>query len=1247
MQDFGRRFSKSINFVHSRHKDFEHSIVVPNLQFTDRMLEDFYTAEFVKARIKKRVCILAIFGLILLAFQLWFGIVLAQEGLKLKRALGPLIPPDISVLVPTFSSQRRHRRLWSDVVVTDEILRELPDSLYKGACVDQSIVDVAVLLLWVAVCFVGKLRNSLESISAFAQLFRTSLTIFFAQGMFYPCARFQGPANLMMNGLAVATANLTLFNLLGMVRVRRAIFISVIWLAGLIEVSVIMTSDFVNISLKKKDAPQIALFNLIFLLIPCFALAFRFRSEVSERETLYQAVLLEHSRSVCRALRDDNDELQALRENVNLETALPEGVIPSQIVQVAVMELRRAERMAMNIQNSVLALIDVVVSRHHTPSHSAGHSQGYESSAQSNYMGPSHIFISSRTHTHAPAQGVGGMPDGAGAGAGAGAIWGRGSSKSYSRGLSNTLPATLAPEHSESLRLTLGYDDSFHESQKKVKNERAMQIKQAIINTAAELKHRVATAMKLLSKSHDIYAPQVVSDYQGALLFHAMGHPFALPDNELSSAAAEAANAATLGEVGALDPLNPSSPLSRVSPAGDHKRMSIRRALETALPVPPSAADAEAAGANGMVQGKLESAPPAFAFDPLLNGQPETGKRAEGGSEWAERNLALISGIGDIARKLGTSWNLDLLKVAELTQDQALLTCGLLLVSNIVDRLEIEFDWPKWSRFLAKVESEYSESAALSDNREASLPYHNRTHAAIHGHITTVLLSWLKHDAHSSGLESLAILTASLCHDLAHPGFSNAFIVNAGKRLAMIYNDIAVLENLHACKTFEILQLPDHNFLNKYTREEYRFFRRIVIELILATDMKVHTELLNAFKLQRNALDFANWRKSAEVRPGGNTIERDTMDRSATEAALAPGLNDRGDGSAGPGSGLGGEGKSGCSALKKAPNKATSKAANKAANKTPSAFNSPLTEANNSNRMLTLKIVMKAADLSHGAFLWDMHYPLSMAVTEEFWAQGDAELQLGLPISPLCDRTKSSELTKSQTGFLQFVVHPLFAEIAHVDQSGNIKSICEPLIVQNIKRWQTQSAPSTHSTHSHARTHARAKAFDNLRHRESATSVRAEFRRHSSPPTQIEDEGENEEGGKDVKTSIPSTVASASLQLSSAALLSNASTQNSTQLFEHSRGPRPERVRRLEMSLDERPGDRMKEEEDNENDNETHSNGTRGSDTERSSSESEAQCLERSIVSALSPRASNLRHMPAFDRLESQLPAQIDAAIER
>ena len=51
-------------------------------------------------------------------------------------------------------------------------------------------------------------------------------------------------------------------------------------------------------------------------------------------------------------------------------------------------------------------------------------------------------------------------------------------------------------------------------------------------------------------------------------------------------------------------------------------------------------------------------------------------------------------------------------------------------------------------------------------------------------------------------------------------------------------------------------------------------------------------------------------------------------------------------------------------------------------------------------------------------------------MTNEFYKLGDVERTLGMPISPLCDRRKDTDVAKNQLGFLRFVCRPFYAAVA-------------------------------------------------------------------------------------------------------------------------------------------------------------------------------------------------------------------------
>lgn len=69
-------------------------------------------------------------------------------------------------------------------------------------------------------------------------------------------------------------------------------------------------------------------------------------------------------------------------------------------------------------------------------------------------------------------------------------------------------------------------------------------------------------------------------------------------------------------------------------------------------------------------------------------------------------------------------------------------------------------------------------------------------------------------------------------------------------------------------------------------------------------------------------------------------------------------------------------------------------------------------------------MVLHCADISHPAKDWSLHHRWTNQLLEEFFKQGDREQELGLPISPLCDREKTL-VAESQIGQLIHSVYTL------------------------------------------------------------------------------------------------------------------------------------------------------------------------------------------------------------------------------
>ncbi|XP_034641685.1 calcium/calmodulin-dependent 3',5'-cyclic nucleotide phosphodiesterase 1A isoform X5 [Trachemys scripta elegans] len=105
-----------------------------------------------------------------------------------------------------------------------------------------------------------------------------------------------------------------------------------------------------------------------------------------------------------------------------------------------------------------------------------------------------------------------------------------------------------------------------------------------------------------------------------------------------------------------------------------------------------------------------------------------------------------------------------------------------------------------------------------------------------------------------------------------------------------------------------------------------------------------------------------------------------------------------------------------------------------------------------------MSLILHAADISHPAKSWELHYRWTTALMEEFFRQGDKEAALGLPFSPLCDR-KSTMVAQSQIGFIDFIVEPTFSLL-----TDSMEKIIIPLIEEASKSESSAfGAPSQHS----------------------------------------------------------------------------------------------------------------------------------------------------------------------------------------
>jgi len=97
------------------------------------------------------------------------------------------------------------------------------------------------------------------------------------------------------------------------------------------------------------------------------------------------------------------------------------------------------------------------------------------------------------------------------------------------------------------------------------------------------------------------------------------------------------------------------------------------------------------------------------------------------------------------------------------------------------------------------------------------------------------------------------------------------------------------------------------------------------------------------------------------------------------------------------------------------------------------------------DRIQVLQSMIHLADLSNPTKPIDLYRSWNERILEEYWRQGDKEKEQGLEVSPMCDRGNVT-IEKSQVGFIDYIVHPLFetwADLVYPDAQNILDQLEE------------------------------------------------------------------------------------------------------------------------------------------------------------------------------------------------------------
>ena len=131
-------------------------------------------------------------------------------------------------------------------------------------------------------------------------------------------------------------------------------------------------------------------------------------------------------------------------------------------------------------------------------------------------------------------------------------------------------------------------------------------------------------------------------------------------------------------------------------------------------------------------------------------------------------------------------------------------------------------------------------------------PYHTDLHAADITHTCLIYLKIGKVNklCKLSKISKCALFLSCICHDYKHPGVNNNYLKETRNKIAIRYNDISILENMHIAQAFKLINNPnnEYNIFFNLDTNIYKQFRKEMISCVLATDMTFHNQYVEFLK---------------------------------------------------------------------------------------------------------------------------------------------------------------------------------------------------------------------------------------------------------------------------------------------------------------------------------------------------------------------------------------------------------------
>ncbi|OMJ67100.1 hypothetical protein SteCoe_35823 [Stentor coeruleus] len=208
----------------------------------------------------------------------------------------------------------------------------------------------------------------------------------------------------------------------------------------------------------------------------------------------------------------------------------------------------------------------------------------------------------------------------------------------------------------------------------------------------------------------------------------------------------------------------------------------------------------------------------------------------------------LIKEVVDHISKVGYEWNFNVFYLNEMTGRSisvfAVYLFKKLSIEDILYCSEQEF-------------FNYFDSLEKVNNMQTYKvnPYHNALHAA---EVFASIYYFINNSEllkSINKLDTICTLIASFGHDVGHPGLTNRYLIQSRDKIAIQYNDISVLENMHCSIIFTLLSLGNTNFLSHLSDEDWVICRKVILTMVLDTDLSRHFEVFTKFRTRSSVMN--------------------------------------------------------------------------------------------------------------------------------------------------------------------------------------------------------------------------------------------------------------------------------------------------------------------------------------------------------------------------------------------------------